>query len=395
LDRLVREREAIMKRVGELWDRVVSFQALHAAYLRARKGKRFTPEALAFEANREGNLARLAEELESGTYRPGPYRTFTIRDPKPRLISAAPFRDRVVHHALVAAIAPVFEPAFIFDSYANRRGKGTHAALRRYQAWCRTYPFALRCDIEKFFPSIDHEILKTLLRRKLKDRRVLDLCGLIIDGSNPQPEVIRHFPGDDLFTPSERRRGLPIGNLTSQFWQNVYLNPLDHFVKEQLRCRAYLRYVDDFILLDHDKARLRQWRTAIEEFLQSLRLRPNPSKFEVSRTRDGLNWVGFLVFPHDCRVRRQRRVLFRRRLRRAWEQTRTGLRPLSDLTVMVRSWVAHAAHARSAGLRRHLLSRCPPWLGGGAPRRAPRAARRLLEQQSEESPLGQSQQEPS
>ena len=369
-----------MKRVGGLWAEVCGFEALHGAYLRARRGKRFTPPVMAFEADREGNLRHLARELEEGSYAPGPYRTFTIRDPKPRLISAAPFRDRVVHHALVVAIAPVFEPTFIFDSYANRVGKGTHAALRRYKAWCRTYPYVLKCDIEKFFPSVDHEILKSLLRRKLKDARVLDLCDRILDGSNPQPDAVRYFPGDDLFAPWERRRGLPIGNLTSQFWQNVYLNPLDHFVKEELGCRAYLRYVDDFALLGHDKAQLGEWRGAIVDFLATLRLAPNRRQFGLARTRDGVNWLGFLVKPGDCKVRRAKRGAIRRRLRRVWEEARAGLRPLSDLTVRVRAWLAHAAHGRCAGLRRHLLMRRPPWLEGGAPKRGPRFAGRLLEQ---------------
>jgi len=384
-----------VKRHGNLWDGMVTFESLHAAYLRARKGKRFLPEVLEFEARRERNLGRLLDELTSGSYHPGPYRSFTIYDPKERVISAAPFRDRVVHHALVAAIEPVFEPTFIHDSYANRKGKGTHAALRRYQAWCRKYPYALVCDIEKFFPSLDHAVLKALLRRKLKDARVLDLCDSIIDAANPQPAVNRWFPGDDLFTPGERRRGLPIGNLTSQFWQNVYLNPLDHFVKEGLGCVAYLRYVDDFVLLAHDKATLGEWREAIIGFLRTLRLAPNARRFGLCRTADGVNWLGFLVSPDDCKVKREKRVFFRRRLRGAWEAARRGLRPFGDVTVMVRSWVAHAAHARSAGLRRHLLTRWPPWLGGGAPRRVSRVAGRFLEQQSQELPLRESEQESS
>lgn len=348
-----------MRRTGNLWRHVTSFEALHAAYLRARKGKRFTPEVLAFEADREGNLLQLREELESDTYQPGGYRTFTIREPKPRLISAAPFRARVVHHALVAAIEPTFERAFVFDSYANRKGKGTHAAIRRCRAWCRTYPYALKCDISKFFPSMDHGILKELLRRKLKDARVLALCDRIIDG----------WPD-----------GLPIGNLTSQLFQNIFLDPLDHFVKEALGCRAYLRYVDDFVLLAHEKPVLHEWRERIRGFLATLRLAPNPRKFEISRTRDGVNWLGFLVFPDGCRVRRERRVSYRRRLRRLWERVEAGAKEVSDITVSIRSWVAHAIHGRSRGLRRHLLWRCPPWKGG-VPRGLSRSPRRQLEQQ--------------
>ena len=367
----VRRERGDMKRAGGLWPGIVAPEALHAAYLRARKGKRFTPDVLAFEAEREANLRQLREQLEDGTYRPGVYRTFTVRDPKPRLISAAPFRDRVVHHALVAAIEPAFENGFIYDSYANRVRKGTHAALRRYRDWCAAYPFALRCDVAKFFPSMDHDVLKGLLRRKLKDGRVLDLCDRIIDGWAP---------------------GLPIGNLTSQLFQNVYLDPLDHFVKETLGCRAYLRYVDDFVLLARRKAILRRWRDKLRERLAGLSLRPNERTFEIVRTSEGINWLGFFVTPDDCRLRRERRVAFRRRLRLLWERTQKGRADVSDLGVSIRAWVAHASHGRSRGLRRHLLFRSPPWRGG-VPRGRPCAARGLVEQQSTELPLCESEQE--
>jgi RNA-directed DNA polymerase len=346
------ERRPGMRRAGNLWPRIASFEALHAAYLRARKGKRFTPEVLAFEADREGNLARLLQGLESGTYRPGTYRTFTVRDPKPRLVSAAPFRDRVVHHALVAAVEPVFEPTFVFDSYANRKHKGTHAALGRYRAWCATYRYVLRCDVAKFFPSVDHGVLKTLLAHKVKDARTLGLCDL----------VIRSWPPAGMGEPG---RGLPIGNLTSQFFQNVYLDQLDHFVKETLGCRAYLRYVDDFCLLANDSRLLRGWRERVRDRLADLRLAPNARTFEVSPTDDGVNWVGYFVTPHDCIVRRKARIRSRRGLRRRWEGLRAGRIAPSDLTASVRSWIAHASHGRSVALRRHLLSRFPPWAGGG------------------------------
>jgi retron-type reverse transcriptase len=330
-----------MRRVGDLWPRVSSFSALHAAYLRARRGKRFSREALAFEAEREDNLRRLRDELGAGTYRPGAYRTFTLYDPKPRVISAAPFRDRVVHHAIHATLEPVFDPTFVRECYANRKGKGTHAALRRFRAWCRTYPYVLRCDVAKFFPSVDHDILKALLRRKVKDGRVLALCDLVIES-----------PGGE--------HGMPIGNLTSQLFQNVYLSPLDHFAKEQLRCRAYLRFVDDFALFAHDTATLRRWRTEVFSCLGGLHLRPNTRTFEISPTADGANWLGFFVTPDDCRIARSRRVSFRRRLWRRWRDRVRGRISAAELTASVRSWVAHAAHGRTAGLRRHLLSRCPP-----------------------------------
>ena len=234
-----------MKRYGNLWDEVVSHENLLRAYRNARRGKRGHRRVERFEFRRESELARLREELLAGTYLPGGYRTFMLYDTKARMISAAPFRDRIVHHALCNVLEPIFERSFIHDSYASRKGKGTHAALRRYQQFARQNAYVLKCDVRKFFPSIDHQILKDRIARKIKDEDVLALAGSIIDNSNEQVSVPGHFPGDDLFTQLDRRRGLPIGNQTSQFFGNVYLDALDHFIKEDLGCPGYIRYVDD------------------------------------------------------------------------------------------------------------------------------------------------------
>ena len=161
-----------------------------------------------------------------------------------------------MHHALTSVLEPIFEPTFIHDSYACRAGKGTHAAVRRAQHFSRRFPYVLKADVRKFFPSMDHQILKDLVARKIKDPHVLWLVAKIIDSSNPQEPVWIWFPGDDLFTPSERRRGIPIGNQTSQFFANVYLNPLDHFVKDRLRAGGYVRYVDDLLVFAHEKRQL-------------------------------------------------------------------------------------------------------------------------------------------
>ena len=214
--------------------------------MRAVRGKRDKPGAAAFLANLEKELLRLERELHNGTYRPGRNRTIEIFDPKHRIVSAAPFRDRVVHHALCAVCAPLFERGFIHDSYANRKGQGTHRAVARYEKFRDRFRHVLRCDIYRYFPAIDHTILKRDLRRRIACPRTLALADRIVDASNPQEPVHLHFPGDDLFAPFQRRRGLPIGNLTSQVFANVYLDGLDHFCKEVLRARGYLRYVDDF-----------------------------------------------------------------------------------------------------------------------------------------------------
>jgi RNA-directed DNA polymerase len=212
-----------MLRQGNLWPQVLAFDNLLQASQQAQQGKRYRPNVLAFNYDREGELLQLQTELIEKTYQPGSYRTFVIRDPKSRLISAAPYRDslterlcqRVIHHALCNVIIPIFDRTFIHDTYANRLGYGTHRALQQFTKFARSSRYVLQCDIRKYFPSIDLTILKAQFRRKLKCQETLWLIDQIIDGSNIQGEGIEYFPNDDLLTPIERRKGLPIGNLTS------------------------------------------------------------------------------------------------------------------------------------------------------------------------------------
>jgi RNA-directed DNA polymerase len=245
-----------MKRHNHLWVPITSFENLLLAARKAQRGKRFRPNILEFNDRLENNLLQLQQELLSHSYQPGAYRTFEIIDPKPRIISAAPYRDRVVHHALCNIIEPLIERSFISDTYANRQGFGSHRALRRFTKFCRSSRYVLQCDIRKYFPNIDHAILKTQLHQKIKCPETLWLIDTIIDNSNPQGSPYTYFVGDDLSHPpvrgasSEKNRpkGLPIGNLTSQFFANVYLNGFDRFIKETLLAPKYLRYVDDFAL---------------------------------------------------------------------------------------------------------------------------------------------------
>lgn len=243
-------------------------------------------------------------------------RRFTLYERKPRQIAAAPFRDRVVHHAAMNRIEPPLDRRFIFDSYACRRSKGTHRAVDRYQAWARRYRYVLKLDIRRYFPSIEHGILKEKLRARLKDARVLELLDRIIDGGPRIPTDPVYFPGDDLLTPLERRTGIPIGNLTSQFFANLYLDDFDHWVKETLRCPAYLRYVDDMVLLGDEKVRLTGWREAIRARLAEERLVLHPRKAHIYQTRRGVSLLGYTVFPDFRRLRSDNGHRFRRRLER-------------------------------------------------------------------------------
>ncbi len=346
------------KRFAHLYTEVASFENLWLAAHKAARGKRGQPAVAAFEFNLEDELLRLEDELVSETYRPGPYKSFYIRDPKHRLISAAPFRDRVVHHALCNVIEPLFERTFIGDSYANRVGKGTHAALDRAQAFSRRHRYVLQCDVEQFFPSIDLAILDGILARKIADPQVMGLVRRILDGgagvlANEYDMV--YFPGDDLFAVN-RPRGLPIGNLTSQFWANVYLNELDQFVKRQLRCRPYVRYVDDFLLFADDKAQLWDWKAAIVERLAGLRLTIHQRESTVYPAATGIPFLGFRVYPDHRRLKRRNGVAFVRRLRGWRRQVARGKLTLADLTPRIQGWIAHAAHGDTWRLRRVLLT---------------------------------------
>jgi len=351
--------KAMMKRFGGLYDRIASFENLRRAAYRARRGKRRRPDVVRFHHYLEANLLDLREKLLEDAYRPGPYHAFPIRDPKPRVISAASYRDRVVHHAICQIIEPLLEPTFIFDSYANRVDKGTHAALDRCTAFANRYRFVFKGDIEKFFPSIDHEILLALLARKLKCPRTLNLLRLIIENSNPQEPVVRYFPGDNLFTPYERHRGIPIGNLTSQFFANVYLNGFDHFVKEELRVPGYLRFADDFLLFADSLRVLRGYLPRIEEYLNTLRLRLHPSKCQVFPTRCGVEFLGWQVFRDHRRLRRSTGVRFQRQLRKLREDYASGAMSLDRVEASVRSWIGHLQHGDTYGLRRKLLREAP------------------------------------
>ena len=217
------------KRYYFLYDKIIHPLNIWHAYKKAAKGKRYRPSAAVFEYDLEKNLIEIERELKDETYQPGGYHSFEIQKPKRRLINAAPFRDRVVHHALMNVIEPLFERQFIFDSYANRKGKGTHAALDRCTYFLRRHQYVMHLDVRQFFPSIDHEILRLILSRTIGDVKVMNLVEKIIaSGAGVQAGEydMVYFPKDNIFA-ANRPRGLPIGNLTSQHWANVYLNELD------------------------------------------------------------------------------------------------------------------------------------------------------------------------
>jgi hypothetical protein len=251
-------------------------------------------------------------------------------------------------------IEPIFERTFIQDSYACRRDKGTHRAVERFTQFCRANRYCLKADIRKYFPSIDHGILLEKIGKKIKCPDTLWLVRTILERSNEQEEANEYFSGDDLFTPFGRRKGIPIGNLTSQFFANCYLNDLDHYVKEELRCRSYLRYVDDLTIFANEKRWLWEIKKRMEEFLARDRLKLHPRKTFVAPVAIGLDYLGYRIFPTHRRLRKDTSMRFLRRLRgmvRLWKQ---GLISWEKLNASVQSWLGHAQYADTHGLIRSL-----------------------------------------
>ena len=343
----------------DLWPQVVSWSNLVEAYRRCRRRKRSKPEAAAFEFSWESELLKLQRELMDGSYAPGEYINFYIFEPKQRKISAAPFRDRVVHHAIVCVLEPLFERRFIFDSYACRRSKGTHRAVDRAQGYLRRYRYYLKTDVVRFFPNVDHEVLLSVISKHIRDDRLMTLIRLIVasgEGVLSDEATSEFFPGDDLFA-LLRPRGLPIGNLTSQFFANVLLDVVDHFVKEELCVPGYVRYADDLLLFGDSKEQLWQWRDQLSERLGGLRLKLHRHKTHVGMGDDGVKFLGFVLRRDGRRLPQQTILRFARRIRRLrWLRSNRQV-TFTQIRDSLKSWLAYAVQANSVGIRRALWRR--------------------------------------
>jgi hypothetical protein len=260
---------------------------------------------------------------------------------------------------------PIFDRSFIADSYANRAGKGTHRALGRCQALARKHRYFLQMDVAQFFPAIDHRLLHDILARKIADSDVMWLIDRILEsgrGLLTQAYDMRWFEGDELFAIC-RPRGLPIGNLTSQLWANCYLNPFDHFVKRSLRCRAYLRYVDDMLLFADDKGQLWRWKAAVEGKLAQLRLTLHPAAHP-RPVAEGIPFLGFVTYPEKRCLKRRKGIHYRRRLKRLIQDYTAGRISLADLSASVLGWVNHVRYGNTVGLRNSVLNFSIPFRKG-------------------------------
>lgn len=297
----------------------LSLENLYRQYYHCRRNKRNTINALRFEAEQEKNLIDLQQALLTRSYYPGRSVCFFATSPKLREIFAADFRDRVVHHLLVDYLERIWEPIFIHDSYACRKGKGIHAGVQRLQHFIRRVTcngsrpaWYLQLDIRNYFMRIDKAVLLKQLEPKIKDKTALWLTQLLINHDCTSDYVMRGRPGlmqaipphKTLFASGENK-GLPIGNLNSQFFANVYLNALDQFVKHELKCKYYLRYCDDFILLANSAEQLERWQQKISSYLKEVLLLELNPKQQLAPVSNGINFLGYIVRRDYLLVRRR------------------------------------------------------------------------------------------
>ncbi len=355
-----------MKTYKNLFEKVVSFENLYNAYLKARKNRNSKAEVLRFTYDLENELIKLQKELLSGDYKLGEYRHFVIFEPKKREISALPFRDRVVQHAIYNIIEPIFDKQFVYDSYACRRGKGMHAGVDRVQGFIRQIneeSYVLKCDIEKYFQSVSHEVLKKIIRRKIGDRKLLLLLDKIIDsgiGLNKSQRLFDYEKENQKFSVSQSSyvkfcdKGIPIGNLTSQLFANIYLNELDKFVKHKLRVRYYIRYMDDFVILHESRFYLYKIKEEIRLFLISIKLKLHTKKSEVFPVVLGIDFLGYVIYK-DYRLIRKRTIKrFLCRIKKKIKKYDLNVLSFDKLVESFNSWEAYMNHGDSCGLKKSL-----------------------------------------
>jgi len=332
---------------NNLFESICQYDNLEKAFKKARKGKTQKKYVLEFEENLEKNLKLLQIELSNHAYAPSPLKTFILRDPKTRKISKSAFRDRVVHHAICNVIEPIFDKTFIYDSYANRKGKGTIKAIERFDCFKKKASkngtrtcYVLKADIRHYFETVDHNILISILKTKIKDKHVLHLIETILNNYNAKD------PG----------KGMPLGNLTSQFFANVFLNELDQYVKHKLKAKYYLRYVDDFVILHPSKKILAKLKEKIERFLKKeLMLSLHPDKSKIIALSKGISFLGFRIFYHHKLIRKKNQRKFNNRFEEIKRLFKDKEIDRDMIIKIIEGWFAYASLANTYKYRKHII----------------------------------------
>ncbi len=345
------------KKYKRLYEQIYRFENLWLASRKARCGKRRKESVLEFEYDLEKKLLEIQAALREERYRFGAYTHFTIHEPQERLIAAAPYQDRVVHHALCNIIEPVLDKAMVFDSYACRLGKGSHRAIQRARQFLCVHPWVLKLDIKKYFFTIDHEILKQDLRKKISDLRVMNLIDQVLTTYH-SPEEYHFLSGSVSEADTHRKIGLPIGNLTSQLFANYFLTPLDRYIKEGLKIgHYYVRYMDDALLFAQDKQTLTAAKEKIRAFLEMRRLKLHELKSQVFPARHGVRFLGFHIYPHKLKISRPNLQRFKKRMKtKRWLYRQSGI-DWKNILLSLNAWLGFADKQENGQLINEVLSR--------------------------------------
>lgn len=350
-----------MAKITDIYDQIYSWENLYWSYENAGKGKWFRDDVVRFSANFEEELINIQNHLMYQTYAVGRYREFYVYEPKKRLIMALAFRDRVVQWAIYRQLEPLFDKQFIYDSYGCRKGKGTHRAADRLQYWMRAVTrkpdewYYLKLDISKYFYRVDHDCLMRILRNKIDDERTLWLLKTIITCEHKAFGLPAGVDPDQC-EPEDRLNdvGMPIGNLTSQLFANIYLNELDQYAKHDLKLRHYIRYMDDVIILHPDKKYLAEVKEQIEIFLQeNLRLDLN-NKTAIRKVKSGIEFVGFRIYPTHRKLKKKSTKKMKSRLQYLSREYARGNASLETVRSSVMSYYGIMQHFNSYGLCRHI-----------------------------------------
>ncbi|MBW3018598.1 reverse transcriptase/maturase family protein [Candidatus Woesearchaeota archaeon] len=336
-----------MKTYNNLYPNLISPENLENAYWKARKHKSKNPKVIEFEKHWRLHLAILHKELRTRTYKPKPLKKFILRDPKTRTICVSSFRDRIVHHALINILQPIFEPRFICDSYASRKLKGTLPAIKRFYQFLRKttknstrHAFVLKADIKHYFQTVDHTILLEIIRKRIKDENTIWLIKTILD-NNPYTTT---------------GKGMPLGNWTSQFFANIYLNELDQYVQHILRIKHYIRYVDDFVIMERSKDKLQGYENEILVFLNNLKLKLHPNKCKIIPVSRPIKFLGFRCsYHHMIPLKRNIRKILNK-LGQQTSKYETGIITADEVFETLKGWSAYAMHGNTHHLRERITN---------------------------------------
>lgn len=345
-----------MKTHNNLYKETYSIENLTSAFKKARKGKSKKDYVIDFESNLNKNLELLQNELKNNIYKPHKLKKFIVRDPKTRIIHASMFRDRIIHHAIINILKPILEKKFIYDSFAGRKKKGTHKAVERFEYFLRKVSsngrkikkpfnnnsikgFVLKADIKHYFATMNHEILINILRKNIKDEDFINLIKIVLDN----------------FDTEIKGQGVPLGNYTSQFLANVYLNRLDYFVKHRLKAKYYIRYVDDFVILDRDKKVLKEYLIKINKYLKNLKLELHQDKSEIYPLRNGITFLGYRIFYHYKLLRKRNINHFLKKLKEKIRLHKEGTIEKERLESFLHGWNGYSKFANTYNFRKKII----------------------------------------